>query len=76
MYAIRSYYVFEKVQVTSNVRNLGVTFEVLAGGSEVAPGHDLKTGKEVWRLSTPKDGYSGGMLTTAGNLTIFSYNFV
>ncbi len=65
-------YVFEKVLVTSNVRNLGSVFEILAGGSEVNSAHNIKDGSEAWRISYPKDGYSGGMLTTAGNLTIFA----
>jgi len=65
-------YVIEKVQVTSNVRNLGATFEILPGGSQVNSAHDIKSGKEVWRLTTSKDGDAGGMLTTAGNLTIFA----
>jgi|TARA_B100000315_G_scaffold259461_1_gene315623 alcohol dehydrogenase (cytochrome c) len=65
-------YVFEKVQVTSNVRNLGSTFEVLPGGTEVNSAHSLKDGTEAWRLTVGKDGDAGGMLTTAGNLTIFA----
>jgi len=65
-------WLFEKVQVVSNVRNLGVTFEALQGGDQVVSGHNIKDGSEVWRISHPEDGYSGGMLTTAGNLTIFA----
>jgi len=65
-------YILEKVQITSNVRNLGSTFEVMQGGSQVNSAHNLKDGKEMWRLSESKDGDAGGMLTTAGNLTIFA----
>ena len=65
-------YVFEKVQIVSNVRNLGVTFEVLPGGTEVNSAHDLINGSEVWRHTIGKDGDAGGMLTTAGNLTIYA----
>ena len=65
-------YVFEKVQVTSKVRNLGVTFEVMAGGSQVESAHNLKDGKEMWRLTESRDGDAGGMMTTAGNLTAFA----
>lgn len=65
-------YVLEKVQVTSNVQNLGATFEILAGGSQVNSAHDLKSGAEIWRISEPRDGDAGGMLTTGGNLTIYA----
>jgi alcohol dehydrogenase (cytochrome c) len=65
-------YVFEKVQVVSNVRNLGASFEILPGGSEVERGNDVKSGKEKWRYETKKAGFSGGMMTTAGNLTVWS----
>jgi alcohol dehydrogenase (cytochrome c) len=65
-------YVLEKVQIKSNVRNLGSTFEVMQGGSQVESAHSLKDGKEMWRLTESKDGDAGGMLTTAGNLTIFA----
>lgn len=65
-------WVFEKVQIVSNVRNLGVAFEVLPGGKEIERAMRLDTGEEVWRIETEKAGYSGGMLTTAGNLTIYA----
>lgn len=65
-------YSFEKVQVTSNVRNLGAVFEINAGGSQVNSAHSLADGSEVWRIPISKDGDAGGMLTTAGNLTIFA----
>jgi alcohol dehydrogenase (cytochrome c) len=65
-------YVAEKVQVVSNVRNLGVSFEILPGGKEVESANDLKSGKEKWRYETAKAGYSGGMMTTAGGLTVWA----
>ena len=65
-------YVLEKVQVTSNVQNLGATFEIMAGGSQVNSAHDLRSGAEVWRITESRDGDAGGMLTTAGNLTIYA----
>jgi alcohol dehydrogenase (cytochrome c) len=65
-------WVFEKVQIVSNVRNLGVTFEVLPGGMEVEKAMRVKDGKEVWRYETKKAGFAGGMLTTAGGLTIWA----
>lgn len=65
-------YVLEKVQVTSNVQNLGAVFEILPGGSQVNSAHDLKSGAEVWRVTDSKGGDAGGMLTTAGNLTMFA----
>src|SRR5947207_1835914 len=33
---------------------------------------DVTTGREVWRDQKSKDGYAGGMLTTAGNLTFYT----
>jgi alcohol dehydrogenase (cytochrome c) len=63
---------YEKVQVVSNVRNLGMAWEILPGKSEVESAHDVKTGKEKWRYETQKAGYSGGMMTTAGNLTVWA----
>ena len=65
-------YAFEKVQVTSNVRNLGSVFEIMPGGSQVNSAHNLADGAEVWRIPISKDGDAGGMLTTAGNLTVFA----
>jgi len=65
-------YVFEKVQIVSNVRNLGAVFEVLPGGTQIASAHDIKSGAENWRVTVSKGGYMGGMLTTGGNLTIFA----
>ena len=65
-------YSFEKVQVTSNVRNLGSVFEIDPGGSQVNSAHDIASGEEMWRIPISRDGDAGGMLTTAGNLTIFA----
>jgi len=65
-------YAFEKVQIVSNVRNLGATFEVLPGGSEVNSAHSLTDGTEMWRHTVGMDGDAGGMLTTAGNLTAWA----
>ena len=65
-------YSFEKVQITSNVRNLGSVFEIDPGGSEVNSAHRLSDGAEVWRIPLSRDGDAGGMLTTAGNLTVFA----
>ena len=65
-------YSFEKVQITSNVRNLGSVFEIDPGGSQVNSAHRVTDGEEAWRIAISRDGEAGGMLTTAGNLTIFA----
>ena len=65
-------YSLEKVQITSNVRNLGSVFEIMTGGSQVNSAHNLADGAEVWRIPISRDGDAGGMLTTAGNLVVFA----
>ncbi|MGI9334836.1 MAG: PQQ-binding-like beta-propeller repeat protein, partial [Gammaproteobacteria bacterium] len=65
-------YIMEKVQVTSAVQNLGVSFEINPGGTQVNSAHNVADGSEAWRIGISKDGYSGGMMTTAGNLTFFA----
>ena len=67
-------YTLEKVQVTSNVRNLGAAFEIGPDDvdKQVNSAHNIKDGSEVWRNEVDRGGDSGGMLTTAGNLTIYS----
>jgi alcohol dehydrogenase (cytochrome c) len=63
---------YEKIQVTSNVQSLGVSYEILSGGREVDKAVDLRTGAEIWRHDANKAGYAGGMLTTAGGLAIWA----
>ena len=65
-------YTLEKVQVVSNVRNLGAAFEILPGGIQTPSANRISDGSEVWRITISKAGFPGGMLTTAGNLTIFA----
>ena len=62
---------FEKVQTTSNVQLVGATFELPPGGYELNKAVNAATGQETWRDQKSKDGYSGGMLTTAGGLTMY-----
>ena len=67
-------YTLEKVQVTSNVRNLGAAFEIGPDGidKQVNSAHSIKDGTEQWRNEVSQGGDSGGMLTTAGNITAYS----
>lgn len=67
-------YTLEKVQVTSNVRNLGAAFEIAPTGldKQVNSAHNIVSGSEVWRNEVNQGGDSGGMLTTAGNITAYS----
>ena len=67
-------YTLEKVQVTSNVRNLGAAFEIAPTGldKQVNSAHNIVSGKENWRNEVDQGGDSGGMLTTGGNITAYS----
>ncbi len=64
-------YGFEEIKVISNVRHFGA-YQEFIWGYEVNQAWNPKTGKEVWRDQKSKPGYAGGMLTTAGNLTIYT----
>jgi alcohol dehydrogenase (cytochrome c) len=64
-------YFYEDIKVISNVRHFGANWDWL-WGYEVDLAKDVKSGREVWRDQKGKDGYAGGMLTTAGNLTFYT----
>ena len=64
-------YGFEEIKVISNVRHFGA-YQEFIWGNEVDKAVNVKTGAEVWRNELAKPGYAGGMLTTAGNLTIYT----
>jgi alcohol dehydrogenase (cytochrome c) len=65
-------YGFEEVKLISNVRHFGA-YQEFMWGDEVDKAVNVKTGDEVWRhTQTGKPGYSGGMMTTAGNLVVYT----
>ena len=64
-------YGFEEIKVISNVRHFGA-FQEFNFGNETDKAINLKTGQEVWRNEVSKPGYSGGMMTSAGNITAYS----
>jgi len=64
-------YGLEEIKVISNVRHFGAYQEFIFG-NEVDMAVNAKSGKEVWRNELSKPGYAGGMLTTAGNLTVYT----
>ena len=64
-------YGFEEIKVISNVRHFGA-FQEFGWGNETDKAMNLRTGAEVWRNEIAKPGYAGGMLTTAGNVTIYT----
>ena len=64
-------YGLEDIKVISNVRHFGA-YQEFVWGNEVNLAVNAKTGKEVWRNEESKPGYAGGMLTTAGNVTVFT----
>ncbi len=65
-------YGFEEIKVISNVRHFGA-YQEFHFGNETDKAVNVKSGKEVWRNELEgKPGYAGGMLTTAGNITIYT----
>jgi glucose dehydrogenase len=64
-------YGIEPVKVISNVRQLGASWDNI-NGPEIDQAWNPATGKEAWRIQRDKPGYAGGILTTAGNLTVFT----
>lgn len=64
-------YGFEEIKVISNVRHFGA-YQEFIWGNEINQAWNPSTGKQVWRDEKSKPGYAGGMLTTAGNLTIYT----
>lgn len=64
-------YGFEEIKVISNVRHFGA-YQEFIWGNETDKAVNLKTGAEVWRNEVSKPGYAGGMMTTAGNITVYT----
>jgi alcohol dehydrogenase (cytochrome c) len=64
-------YFYEDIKQISNVRHFGANWDFI-WGYEVNLAKDVATGREIWRDQKSKDGYAGGMLTTAGNLTFYT----
>jgi alcohol dehydrogenase (cytochrome c) len=64
-------YGLEDIKVISNVRHFGA-YNDFMWEKEIDKAVNVKTGKEVWRNENPKPGYAGGMLTTAGNITVYT----
>jgi alcohol dehydrogenase (cytochrome c) len=65
-------YGFEEIKIISNVRHFGA-YQEFEWGDEVDKAVNVKTGKEVWRdTQAGEPGYAGGMLTTAGNITVYT----
>ena len=56
----------------SNVRPCGA-FQEVKFGNEVDKAVNVNSGKEIWRNELKgKQGYAGGMLTTAGGITVYT----
>lgn len=65
-------YGFEEIKIISNVRHFGA-YQEFEWGDETDKGVDVKTGREIWRdTQKGKPGYAGGMMTTAGNITVYT----
>jgi glucose dehydrogenase len=64
-------YGLEEIKVISNVRHFGAYQEFIFG-NEMEKAVNVKTGQQAWRNDVKGPGYAGGMLTTAGNVTVYS----
>jgi glucose dehydrogenase len=65
-------YGFEEIKIISNVRHFGA-YQEFIWGDETDKSVDVKSGREIWRnTQTGQPGYAGGMLTTAGNITVYT----
>jgi alcohol dehydrogenase (cytochrome c) len=64
-------YGFEEIKVISGVRHFGA-YQEFMWGNETDKAVNVKTGAETWRNEYSKPGYAGGMMTTAGNITVYT----
>jgi PQQ-dependent dehydrogenase (methanol/ethanol family) len=65
-------YGFEDIKVIANVRHFGA-YQEFIWEDEIDKAVNVKTGKEIWRdRQVGKPGYAGGMLTTAGDITVYT----
>jgi glucose dehydrogenase len=65
-------YGFEEIKIISNVRHFGA-YQEFIWGDETDKAINVRTGEEVWRnTQAGKPGYAGGMMTTAGNITVYT----
>jgi len=65
-------YGFEEIKIISNVRHFGA-YQEFMWEDETDKAVNVKTGEEVWRNQlSGKPGYAGGMMTTAGNITVYT----
>ena len=65
-------YGFEEIKIISNVRHFGA-YQEFIWGDETDKAVDVKSGREIWRnTQVGQPGYAGGMLTTAGNITVYT----
>lgn len=64
-------YGLEEIKVISNVRHFGA-YQEFIWGNEMDKAVNVKSGQQAWRNELTRPGYAGGMLTTAGNITVYS----
>ena len=63
-------YGYDEVIEVGGVKSLGASV-AFQPGNELNVAYNVSSGAEVWRDEPADDGYAGGMLTTAGNLTVY-----
>jgi len=64
-------YGLEEIKIISNVRHFGA-YQEFIWGNEMEKAVNVKSGQQAWKNELSKPGYAGGMLTTAGGLTVYS----
>jgi alcohol dehydrogenase (cytochrome c) len=62
---------YDEVLEIAGVKTLGASFSFQSPGPEINVAFDVSAGTQTWRDQTEVEGYAGGMLTTAGNLTFY-----
>lgn len=64
-------YGLEEIKIISNVRHFGA-YQEFIWGKEMEKAVNVKSGQQAWKNEIDRPGYAGGMLTTAGGLTVYS----
>ena len=61
---------YDEIVEIGGVKSMGASTE-MQPGNEINTAFNVSSGAEVWRDEAADDGFAGGMLTTAGNITVY-----
>ena len=61
---------YDEIVEIGGVKSMGASTE-MQPGHEINTAFNVSSGAEVWRDEATDDGFAGGMLTTAGNVTVY-----